>query len=406
MKVKSLLLSMCAIAALASCSQDDEVTPEVSNAEETKVYLQLKGDGVNTRANGDLEAGESTETDVANMTVFFFNSAGNIIGSPKYILKANLNDPIKTTTDAAQVAVIANLGTDETAGKFQSVKSLEQLKKVSFSSITAPATVNQSVTNVYMSGMGTIVPNGSDAFKADVTLHFITARIKTVTINWKADQKYGVHSTFAQEGDKDKYFTIKQVYLMKAQTNSYLLPADAVGYPSVVYTGSFVPTTIGWAGGVAWEAQGPWSPIPTPTPVVTTDYLVAKDFTADAAGGNGITNALEKSWYTFENNLADNPTGLIVEYVWRSKENSVQANELLTRYFTVYFGEKKENATQPLLEAGKSYNITLNLNGDFTPEGDGGGGTPDPSKPSTDAKVTVSITPAQWTTAEMSKDFQ
>lgn len=401
MKVKSLFLSMCAIAALASCSQNDEVAPEVSNAKEAKVVLQLKGDGVATRA---AEPGEATETEIKDMTVFFFNTAGNIIKSPVYILKEKISDPIETTTDAAQVAVIANLGTNETGGKFKDVKSLEQLKKVSFSSISAPATVNQSVANVYMSGMGTVVPNGTGDFKAEVTLHFITARIKEVKINWQAGQKYGVYSTFAQEGSKDKYFTIKQVYLMKAQTNSHLLPANAAGHPGVVYTGSFVPTTIGWAGGLAWGVA-PWEPAPNPTPVVTTDYLVAKDFAADAAGGNGIINALEKNWYTFENNLADDPTGLIVEVVWRSKENSVQADELLTRYFTVYFGEKKENGTQPLLEAGKSYSITLNLNGDFKPGGNGGGGTPDPSKPSTDAKVTVEITPAQWTTADMSKDF-
>ena len=141
MKVKSLFLSMCAIAALASCSQNDEVAPEVSNAKEAKVVLQLKGDGVATRATGDSEPGEASETNIKDMTVFFFNTAGNIIKSPVYILKEKINDPIETTTDAAQVAVIANLGTDETAGKFQSVKSLEQLKKVSFSSIsgTAPA---------------------------------------------------------------------------------------------------------------------------------------------------------------------------------------------------------------------------------------------------------------------------
>ena len=152
MKVKSLFLSMCAIAALASCSQNDEVAPEVSNAKEAKVVLQLKGDGVATRANGTVD-GEATETEIKDMTVFFFNTAGSIIKSPVYILKEKINDPIETTTDAAQVAVIANLGTNETGGKFKDVKSLEQLKKVSFSSISgsAPATVNQSFTNVYMS---------------------------------------------------------------------------------------------------------------------------------------------------------------------------------------------------------------------------------------------------------------
>ena len=396
---------MCAIAALASCSQNDEVTTDVSNAEEAKVYLQLKGDGVNTRADGDPEPGIDTEVRVKDVTVFFFNTAGSIIGSPKYIVGATeIEKAITTTTDAAQVAVIANLGTDEITGKFQGVKSLEQLKKVSFSSITAGA-VNQSVNNVYMSGMGTIVPDG-DGFKADVTLHFISAKITDVKINWVAGQSYGVHSTF--KASTDKHFAIKQVYLMKAQTNSYLLPTNASGHPVVDYTGSFVPTQVGWAGGLPWtNAPGDkWTPIPNPVPIATDDYIVKTDLPATAAGGNGITNVLaNKSWYTFENDLTSDPTGLIVEYVWRSVASSTQDDELLTRYFTVYFGEKKGTDTQPLLEAGKSYKITLNLNGDFTPGGSGGGGTPDPTKPSTDAQVTVNILPAAWTTAEMSKDF-
>ena len=51
--------------------------------------------------------------------------------------------------------------------------------------------------------------------------------------------------------------------------------------------------------------------------------------------------------------------------------------------------------------------MSIRLNGDFTPGGNAGGGGDDPTKPSVDATVTVTVAPAQWTTTgEISKDFQ
>lgn len=46
MKVKKILLSMCAIAALASCSQNDDVVPAGAGGEEARVVLKLEGDAV------------------------------------------------------------------------------------------------------------------------------------------------------------------------------------------------------------------------------------------------------------------------------------------------------------------------------------------------------------------------
>mgnify|MGYP002232196087 CR=1 FL=1 len=51
MKVKKILLSMCAIAALASCSQNDDVVPAGAGGEEARVVLKLEGDAVDTRAD-------------------------------------------------------------------------------------------------------------------------------------------------------------------------------------------------------------------------------------------------------------------------------------------------------------------------------------------------------------------
>ena len=369
MKLRSLFLSMCAIAALASCSQNDDVSPS-SNAKEARVTLQLKGDGVETRATVDAdEPGAS----IKDITVFFFNPTGFIVGTPKYIEAANIASPIKTTTDATQVAIIANLGVDETGtgGKLAGVNSITQLKEKVFSSVTTVTqpitahTINQTQNNLYMSGMGKVVM-GADKVTgtAEVQLHFLTSRIKSVSIEWKADnqnQNYGTVTEF--KTDVNKWFAIQQVYLMMSQTNSHLLPADAAtNEGGVVWSGPFAPgdaAQFGFAGGLSWGAA-PWIPVPTPQPVKTDSYIVKKDFTAT---GNKIDNiVVDNPWYVFENPASStHPTGLIVEVLWRSKKQAVDGSaDILTKYFTIYFGEQKAGTTpanQPYLEPGKTYDI-------------------------------------------------
>lgn len=410
MKVKSLFLSICAIAALASCSKNEDiVTPTGSEAAEAKVTLKLEGDGVTSRAVGDPEAPTEDGAAIKNITVFFFNQTDFIVGKPQYVEAANIATPLTTTTDAAKIVVIANLGSDLSGTTFKDVSSLAQLKKVDFTSIADAAgtkTVNQSKDNLYSSGMSGISMTDNTG-TATVQLHFVSARVKTVKIAWKANQHYAANKTDF-EGTATNWFYIKRIYMMTAQTNSPLIPGGAAAN---AWTGDFTPRSYAFAGGVAWDAA-PWTwPQNAGTaPVQTNDYLVS---TMPTAANNAIANVLgegvgHKAWYMFENSSASNhPTGLVVEIVWRSKENSTNPDELLTKYFTVYFGEKAGQGTQPLLKAGNTYDMSIALNGDFKPGGNAGGGGDDPSKPSVDAQITVTVTPAQWTTtAEISKDFQ
>ena len=167
---------------------------------------------------------------------------------------------------------------------------------------------------------------------------------------------------------------------------------------------------MAFVGGLSWGST-PWVPVPTPTPLQTDTYLVKTDLAASSAG-NQVANVIaDNPWYLFENPASsDKPTGLVVEVVWRSKDNAeYNSADVLTKYFTIYFGEKKAGsspANQPYLEPGKTYDISLNLNGDFKPGGNGGGGSDDPSKPSVDANITVTVHPAKWTTtAEITKEF-
>lgn len=408
MKVKSLFLSMCAIAALASCSQSDDVAPSGSDAPKATVTLKLEGDGVNTRAAGASEAATEDGAAIKNVTVFFFNQTGFIVGAPQFIEAANIGNPITTTTDAAEVVVIANLGDKTGDGTFNGIASLSQLQKLDFSSIatdgTGKVTVNQSKDNLYSSGMGAITFNDNTG-TASVQLHFVAAKIKTVKIAWTANQHYAADEA-TLTSDASKWFTIKKVYMMTAQTNSPLIPANTAD----ASWGGFVPQTYAFAGGVAW-GTAPWQWTGGNEPKQTNDYLAAAaDLVESTATANQIDNALSsKSWYLFENSPAStHPTGLVIEVLWRSKDQSTDANDLLTKYFTMYFGEAGANGTtQPLLAAGKTYDMALSLKGSFKPGGNAGGGGDDPTKPSVDASVTVTVTAAHWTTTdEITKDFQ
>ena len=411
MKVKGLFLSMCAIAALASCSQNDDVTaPAGSDAPEAQVTLKLEGDGVNSRVAGDLEEATEEGAKVKNVTVFFFNQTDFIVGAPQYVDNAaSLDDtPLKTTTDATQIVVIANLGETLATSSFQGVSSLSQLKKVDFSAITGSA-VNQSATNLYSSGIGAITMDGGDQAttgKAIVQLHFISARINQVKFSWKDGQHYAANASEFND-DNDTWFYIKQVYMMKAQTNSPLLPFDAT-QNGAWNSSSFIPQTYAFAGGVEWNgAPWVWEDEDISTPVQTNDYLVN---TMPTTSTTSIDNVLgDKAWYLFENPSASgHPTGLIVEIVWRSIENSTNPDELLSKYFTVYFGEKGGAAgTRPLLEAGKTYDMAISLTGSLEPGGNSSGGGDNPDTPSVDADITVTVNAAQWTTtAEIVKEFQ
>ena len=399
MKVKKILLSMCAIAALASCSQNDDVAVPTDSAPPAKVTIRFAGSEGVTRAIG------SDDAVVNNLTAFFFNTAGALIKTPMPVAGNDLKLKITlaTTTDASQVVLVANV---PAGTKFDAVTSLSKLKEFVVSSLGTEASgnfpINQTKTNLTMSGWGAINMNADDnTGTANVKLHFMAAKIETlkVTIGGKnvghyADTEDGVTD--------DKWFTIKQAYLMMAQTNSVLLPATDLG----AWTGAFTPATFAYAGGLAWGTR-PWeNPPVNPDPVKATDYL--QTTIPAGATSNVIDNILVSApWYVFEN-ASPNATGVVLEVVCNvRKDNNTLEKE--SRYFTMYFGEKKtgDSGNQPILNAGQRYSINIALNGSFDPgDGTGGGGTTDPTKPSVDANVEITVAPAEWTAvAVINKEF-
>lgn len=399
MKVKKILLSMCAIAALASCSQNDDVAVPTDSAPPAKVTIRFAGSEGMTRAIG------SDDAVVNNLTAFFFNTAGALIKTPMPVAGNDLKLKITlaTTTDASQVVLVANV---PAGTKFDAVTSLSKLKEFVVSSLGTEASgnfpINQTKTNLTMSGWGAINMNADDnTGTANVKLHFMAAKIETlkVTIGGK---NVGHYADIEDGVTDDKWFTIKQAYLMMAQTNSVLLPATDLG----AWTGAFTPATFAYAGGLAWGTR-PWeNPPVNPDPVKATDYL--QTTIPAGATSNVIDNILVSApWYVFEN-ASPNATGVVLEVVCNvRKDNNTLEKE--SRYFTMYFGEKKtgDSGNQPILNAGQRYSINIALNGSFDPgDGTGGGGTTDPTKPSVDANVEITVAPAEWTAvAVINKEF-
>ena len=71
-----------------------------------------------------------------------------------------------------------------------------------------------------------------------------------------------------------------------------------------------------------------------------------------------------------------------------------------TIYYPVHFTTADAGET---IEPGKSYTVTVTLNGDV--EAGGGGGTTDPEEPVVSSSIEVTVTAAQWVTQPVSKEF-
>lgn len=410
MKVKSLLLSMCAIAALASCSQSDDEIPggSGSDAPEAKVILKLAGTGdqATSRAAGIPSGLDTQNGTINNLTVFIFNKDGVVI-TKSYIGTPSIDaNKITTTTDAKKVAVVANTGDMTTSGKlFANVASEEALKAVLSDMLTDPNTSSAPLThkdnNLYMSGMGdlsTFTKEG-ETMKATATvqLHFLSARIQLseITFNGKTvtDNKYAQANGF--DTDKEANFTITRVYLMNVQRMTHFLPAtdDKIDY--------ITQDLKQYTGGVAWS--DPW------TTQMPNQFKPNDEYTIEADAGKftATTNKISDigHWYTFANtgvsDITNHPTALVVEVKWRKVKDP---EEIQTMYFATYFG----GGDQKELEAGKTYNVSLALNGNFKPSSDGGsggGGTTDPTQPTVNSSVEVTVKAAKWQLELISKEW-
>lgn len=397
--MKSIFLSMLAIAALASCTKENfNVDPPTPQGDKMLVDITLTS-GEPTKASGVATVAEDKA--INNVTVFFLNATDQIV-SKQYLNGASLTndqtDPtiktatVETRSTATQMMVIANIGEDRTgASGTLNVSTKAQLKAVVQSLINTanPPIPVQVKTDVLMSGEGSVEnmtasQDGTPSTATSaVTLNFISAKISLTKIELGADAK-GTYGTD---------FTFTRAFLLNVQTNSWYFPT----------ANSYIPTPKAYANGTAWD--GSWGTDPGNT--VVTDYAQTFNF----ANMNTAQTDLAH-WYVFENDPAsvlpaDHPTTLVIEIEWtKVRANATAGTQEVKekKMFNVIFGPGDKG----VIKAGQAYKVDLTFNGNFLPEdegGNGGGGTDTPDEPNVNANVGITVTPASWTDTDASKPF-
>ena len=364
-KIKFLAVALAAFT-MFSCT-NDEVENLGNNApgEQAVLTIKLKGDGDNQAQS--RAAGPATDTEDAvinNYLVFLFRDGGALDCAPHYSA-SNATATISNGTTAAKTAyVVANTGALAT-GPFKDVKTESDLLKATADLMMEgdQNTSTQTKTNLWMSGKKEVTFNGTDGTAA-VNLSFVAAKIQLIV---KDNRKNMTTGTITITDDA-------AVLLFAGKKGSFFGSAAEKVTQNEFYTG-FNQYTGAFDSGVT-------------TSTALSDAVSPGDFTNNA--GNTVFN----HFYTFGNDGTTQPTILAI------KSTKTVNSAASTIYYPVHFTTADARHT---IEPGKSYTVTVTLNGDVA--AGGGGGTTDPEAPVISSAIDVTVTAAQWVTQPVDKEF-
>ena len=379
--MKSIFLSMLAIATLASCSKEEEnPSPPGPQGEEVIVTLTIGGTQLQSKAAGTAD--NDGDKDVKNLSIFGVDPATDVVVSKMYTTSpagavgGAKTVTFNTSTVTKAIYVVANTSADlTTGGGALNVNTLSALKQATASLVNGTPAPTQTQGIVLMSGEAVDLDfTGQAPYTAAVNLNYIGAKI----ILRKVTRGAGSQGTYNTD------FNLQNVILANVNTSAYFFKGDQVGgrdsYISAIAAASLRPAitkvlATGMAGGGT----------------VVADYNLTWSPAAFAP------SAVEENigyWYVFENDDATSPTTLLIKYGWKENKNDQDFKEM---YFPVRF----VTGDGAPIEPGKAYAVDLTLNGDFRSKDDGGGGgggTPDPDAPVVNVDVTVTVTPVAWDT--------
>ncbi len=360
-KIKFLAVALAAFT-MFSCT-NDEVENLGNNVpdEQAVLTIKLKGDGDNQAQS--RAAGPATDTEDAvinNYLVFLFREGGALDCAP-YEGSSNAAATITTGTTAAKKAyVVANTGA-LAGGLFATVKTETDLLAVTGSLMDNTDNAStQTKTNLWMSGAEDVTFNGTTG-TTTVTLSYVAAKIQLIV----KDNRTGMSGGTIQIEDKEV------VLLFAGQSGKFFGPQKSV--QTHFYTGDKSYNT----------------PFDTNVTISTAlSDAVTVPFAPNA--GNTVFN----HFYTFGNDGTTQPTILAI------KSTKTVNSAASTIYYPVHFTTADAGHT---IEPGKSYTVTVTLNGDV--EAGAGGGTTDPEAPVISSSIEVTVTAAQWVTQPVDKEF-
>lgn len=360
-KIKFLAVALAAFT-MFSCT-NDEVENLGNNVpgEQAVLTIKLKGDGDNQAQS--RAAGPATDTEDAvinNYLVFLFREGGALDCAP-YEGSSNAAATITTGTTAAKKAyVVANTGA-LAGGLFATVKTETDLLAVTGSLMDNTDNAStQTKTNLWMSGAEDVTFNGTTG-TTTVTLSYVAAKIQLIV----KDNRTGMSGGTIQIEDKEV------VLLFAGQSGKFFGTQKSV--QTHFYTGDKSYNT----------------PFDTNVTISTAlSDAVTVPFAPNA--GNTVFN----HFYTFGNDGTTQPTILAI------KSTKTVNSAASTIYYPVHFTTADAGHT---IEPGKSYTVTVTLNGDV--EAGAGGGTTDPEAPVISSSIEVTVTAAQWVTQPVDKEF-
>lgn len=360
-KIKFLAVALAAFT-MFSCT-NDEVENLGNNApgEQAVLTIKLKGDGDNQAQS--RAAGPATDTEDAvinDYLVFLFRDGGALDCAP-HEGNSGATATIRTGTTAAKKAyVIANTGA-LAGGPFATVKTETDLLAVAGSLMDNTNNAStQTKNNLWMSGANDVTFNGTNGTAA-VSLSYVAAKIQLIVKDNRTNMSGGTIQIEDKEvvllfaGKSGKFFGTQK----SAQTH--------------FYTGDNTYNT----------------PFDTN---VTTSTALSDQVTTPFTDNTG--DAVFNHFYTFGNDGTTQPTILAI------KSTKTVSSTPSTIYYPVHFTTADAGHT---IEPGKSYTVTVTLNGDV--EAGGGGGTTDPEEPVVSSSIDVTVTAAQWVTQSVDKEF-
>lgn len=364
-KIKFLAVALAAFT-MFSCT-NDEVENLGNNVpgEQAVLTIKLKGDGDNQAQS--RAAGPATDTEDAvinNYLVFLFRDGGALDCAP-YESSSNAAATITTGTTAAKKAyVVANTGA-LAGGPFATVKTETDLLAVAGSLMDNTNNVStQTKTNLWMSGESEVKFNGGTNAQVTVSLSFVAAKIQLIV---KDNRKNMTGGTITITDNA-------VVLLFAGQKGRFFGSAAEKVTQNEFYTG-FNQYTGAFDSGVT-------------TSTALSDAVNQGDFTTNA--GSTVFN----HFYTFGNDGTTQPTILAI------KSTKTVGGTSSPIFYPILFTNTDAKET---IEPGKSYTVTVTLNGDVA--AGGGGGTTDPEEPVVSSSIDVTVTAAQWDPVTVSKEF-
>lgn len=363
-KIKFLAVALAAFT-MFSCS-NDEIENLGNNVpgEQAVLTIKLKGDGDNqaqSRVSGP--ATDDDKAPIKDYLIFLFRDGG-ALDCPVVAgeLNQQLTTTIAATTAAKNVYVVANTG-GLTQGPFKDVKTEADLLAVTGNLMDDTNNAStQKKDYLWLSGMKAVEFTGNQGTAA-VVLRFVAAKIELIVKDKRTNKDNGTIQI--QDDAVVLLFAGKEAKFFGDATENSKQKAFYTGdqdYPDYFNTDVTVSTAL---------------------------------FNASPVFGENLNGDVNNHFYTFGNNGKVQQTILAIK-----STKTVTDGGSSTIYYPIQFTTDDAGHT---IEPGKSYTVTVTLNGDV--EAGQGGGTTDPEAPVIKSDIVVTVTSAKWDAVPISKEF-